>query len=493
MRLSIFLLFLALFALTTSGHIYTIDSYLNFAVTDAIGSRGTLEIPRFMMTVEGTGGHHYSKLGIGQSIAGLPLYWLGCFAERVGPGHPAFRAYSKTFTVPHEAGPITGEPQTLVRVSDKEGARVFFTTLTNALVMAAVCVVFWGLLKDFGLSRPGALWGTLLVAFATPLWIYSRDLFAEPMFALSLLGTFRLLHDPTGIDEANSGQASHRVAVAGALSCLGILARLSYLPIVALFAVYIVVTSRDKAAGVRRALRYGLYCLPALVVIALLNLRRFGGVTLTGYHTAFDKGFSVPLADGLRWNLLSPYRSIFLYAPPVALFFVGLKRFAHRYRAQLILVTSIVLLMLIMYSKWWAWHGGWCWGPRFLVPIMPLMIVPGLAVMDRYRKWLLPVGIALGVLGFCCQLGGITVNYTAIYDFWIKTGRLDWAEAGIHTFSPVPTHIKAMLATHPRHYDLWIIQACQAGRAVCVVTLLIITFAIGFALRRLARCWQTCE
>ena len=71
MRLKVFIFFLALFAATTSGHIYTIDSSLNYTVAKSIGGDGKLEIPRFMMTVEGRAGHHYSKLGIGQSVAGL--------------------------------------------------------------------------------------------------------------------------------------------------------------------------------------------------------------------------------------------------------------------------------------------------------------------------------------------------------------------------------------------------------------------------------------
>ena len=203
MRLNIFLFFLALFAISTAGHIYTIDSYLNYAVAKSLGNDGSLAIPRFMMTVEGRDGYHYSKLGIGQSVALLPLYFMGSLVEHYKPRSPAFTAYSREFTIPHDAGRIRAEPQTLIRISDEDGARVFFAALTNAFVTAGLCLMFWLVLGRFGLSQVGALWGTILLAFSTPVWIYARDLFSEPLFALSLVGAFYFLAAPREIDRAD--------------------------------------------------------------------------------------------------------------------------------------------------------------------------------------------------------------------------------------------------------------------------------------------------
>jgi hypothetical protein len=462
MRTGIFFFFLALFAVTTAGHIYTIDGYLNYSVTKSVASHGTLAIPKFMMTVEGRQGRYYSKLGVGQSLVGLPFYGVGSLVERIAPGSPLFRAYSGSFEIPHGGELITSKPQTLIKTSDEDGARVFFTTLTNAAVAAGLCLIFWMLLTAFGVSASVAFGGTLLLGFATPLWVYSRDLFAEPLFACSLVGTFYLLRSPRTLEK------HWRPALAGLASSLGILARMSFLPIAVIFAVYLTFSSGDLRTGARKTLTYSLYCLPGILILALLNLTRFGSATLTGYHTAFDKGFSNPLGQGLIWNLVSPYRSILLYAPPVVLFIVGLADFARKHCAQLLLIASIVIYVFIVYSRWWAWHGGWCWGPRFLLPIVPLLMLPGLLAMGERRRWAIPFGIMLGIMGFLVQLGGVLINYTAAYHYWIKIGRLDWAEADIHKFSPVTTHLKAVFATSPADYDLWIVQACRAAGPHCI-------------------------
>ncbi|MFH1313275.1 MAG: hypothetical protein ABIJ00_08605 [Candidatus Eisenbacteria bacterium] len=487
MRTGVFFFFLALFAVTTAGHIYTIDGYLNYSVTKSMASRAAIEIPKFMMTVEGLGGRHYSKLGVGQSLVSLPFYGMGSLVERIAPGNPLFRVYSGNFEFPHGDDLISAKPQTLIKTSDEDGARVFFTALTNAVVAAGLCVLFWMLLRSFGISSGLAFGGTLLLGFATPLWVYSRDLFAEPVFACCLVATFYLLREPGAVGE-------HRNLVfAGLASSLGILARMSFAPIVVIFAVYLIFRSGNLRAGSRRALTYGLYCLPGIMIVAILNLTRFGGLTLTGYHTAFDKGFSAPLGRGLFWNLASSYRGILLYAPPVLLFVAGFASFGRKYRAELVLIASIAIYVFVVYSKWWAWHGGWCWGPRFLLPIIPLLILPGIVVMSERPRWGIPLGILLGAVGFVVQLGAILINYTAAYSYWIKIGRLDWAEVDIHKFSPVTTHLKAVLATSPSDYDLWIVQACHTSGSRCVLILLPFVAMLVLATVRIVKHMKTAE
>jgi hypothetical protein len=179
---------------------------------------------------------------------------------------------------------------------------------------------------------------------------------------------------------------------------------------------------------------------------------------------------------------VSPYRSVFLYAPPVILFGLGFTGFARRYRKYLWLIAAITVYVLVVYSKWWAWHGGWCWGPRFLVPVVPLLLLPGLVAVSRGGKWHLAVAVGLGIWGFIVQVGAVLINYTAAYDYWIKIGRLDWAEADIHHLSAISVHLRALMATSPANYDFWIIQACrQVGWPFIPIVVGIVAFVVfGF-------------
>ena len=33
----------------------------------------------------------------------------------------------------------------------------------------------------------------------------------------------------------------------------------------------------------------------------------------------------------------------------------------------------LTALYFVVYAKWYMWHGGYSWGPRFLVPVIPFV------------------------------------------------------------------------------------------------------------------------
>src|SRR6185295_12945111 len=57
----------------------------------------------------------------------------------------------------------------------------------NALVAAVLLAVFFTGARAMGASAGGAFAATLMLGFATPLWVYSKSFMAEPLQALGLL------------------------------------------------------------------------------------------------------------------------------------------------------------------------------------------------------------------------------------------------------------------------------------------------------------------
>jgi hypothetical protein len=79
-------------------------------------------------------------------------------------------------------------------------------------------------------------------------------------------------------------------------------------------------------------------------------------------------GFSYPLFFGLLSLLFSFGRGIVFFAPGLLLSFssavTSLEQELRRsYRLWIWFLVGLVLV----YAKWWAWYGGWTWGPRFLL------------------------------------------------------------------------------------------------------------------------------
>lgn len=64
-----------------------------------------------------------------------------------------------------------------------------------------------------------------------------------------------------------------------------------------------------------------------------------------------------------------------------------------------------VVGLVPVYAKWWAWHGGWFWGPRFfLFACMPAALVLALRIGDRGATAAADA-VTLGVLGLSVWVG----------------------------------------------------------------------------------------
>jgi hypothetical protein len=154
-------------------------------------------------------------------------------------------------------------------------------------------------------------------------------------------------------------------------------------------------------------LAFGLPLLLAGLVLLWHNLVRFGHPLASGYD---DEGFTTPLYVGLYGLLFSTGKSIFLYTPISLLALPAYRVLWRRRPAETLLASGSVLVTLLYYGAWWAWYGGWCWGPRFLVPVLPLLVLPlgALLIERRWSRW---VVLVLALAGLVVQLLGTLVDF----------------------------------------------------------------------------------
>lgn len=79
-------------------------------------------------------------------------------------------------------------------------------------------------------------------------------------------------------------------------------------------------------------------------------------------------GFSYPMILGVLGELFSFGKGLLFFAPGLLFTLYVWKRIREKVMRRIFLVWLIYLAGLILvYSKWWAWYGGWFWGPRFLL------------------------------------------------------------------------------------------------------------------------------
>jgi hypothetical protein len=176
---------------------------------------------------------------------------------------------------------------------------------------------------------------------------------------------------------------------------------------------WIVIESRGPwQVGIRRGLLVA--CPVALAIIATLyyNQARFGNPWDTGYLR--DGTIAAgSMTTGMIGLLLSPGRSLFLFAPVTLLGSIALGGQWRRDRATAILFGGIVSLLFLFYASLQYWDADRSYGPRYLVAILPFLCLPLVTWFDRphadARRHLLVAVVTLSVL---VQLPGVLVDFS---------------------------------------------------------------------------------
>lgn len=276
-----------------------------------------------------------------------------------------------------------------------------------ALAVAAVFLLFMSL----GIGRRKALECSLLVAFATPLFVYSGWLYTEPVTTAILITAALLL-----FGEARPSMAR---MVAGAL-LLGFAIHLRPANVV-MMAVFVVAAAVRERAQARDGFRYRMAA--TLVVVAAVsgalyiarNYALFGSPLDFGVPAMAEGGKDLdswhnPVAVGLFGFLLSPGKSAFLFCPTIVLGVAGLARLWRKNRGLAVVCGGAPLVNLLFYSFRTQWEAGYCWGPRYLVPSLILLTLPVAALLDDPPRWLSPALWASAVVGFAVQAIGLSTN-----------------------------------------------------------------------------------
>ena len=353
------------------------DEMMNYALAESFAKLGRLDVDQ-VSTVGanpeeyGRGGHRYSKYGPAQAVLAVPLYWL---AQRLPVG------------------------------------AVDTVLLENHVLTALLAGLLYLLVRRLGYRPVVALSLSLIFFFTTPAWVHAKRFFGEPTTMLLLLLSvyWTVVGRQTG--------RRRDLALAGFFAAATVAAKYVNVVFVAPLALALAMPegSPRKIGGWLR--RFGWVAvggLPVAAALGLYNWARFGNPLESGY--ARWEQFGTPVWEGVAGLLFSPGKSIFVYAPVLLLLLFWAPAFWRRSRWLAATLLVVFALHLGVYGAWWVWWGAWAWGPRFVVPLMPLAVLLLAAGLERAlaRKSVLELA-AMGVLatlGLAVQALGVAVDHT---------------------------------------------------------------------------------
>lgn len=375
---------LAVLMLVVPGTIDVLDGQSMYQVTRSLVEHGDVTVSAPVYGVAGPHGQAYSKYGPGQSLVAVPFYLAGRAVEPLVP------AYVRP-ELPVMAASLLPAVATAVTAA--------------LLVLGAVAL---------GAELCGAVGLALLYAFATPAAVYATQWFSEALTACAVMGAVCVVLWP-------GSTASWRPLAAGCALGLAVATRLEMALLLPPLLLYVAATPG------RRVARVALFLLPLLVVLAGLGVYdalRFGNPLETGYgldHDAYALRDMHPVrslaafAQGLYGLLISPGKGLIEYAPLTLLAPLGALALWARRRALVALLSALALIVLVVHANILIrWLGGWSWGPRFLMPVLPLIVLLVAPLLDG-RRWVTPTLLVLGTVGLLVQFPALAVHEPHTY------------------------------------------------------------------------------
>jgi hypothetical protein len=173
--------------------------------------------------------------------------------------------------------------------------------------------------------------------------------------------------------------------------------------------------TRTRAPVLSRILKIAAFAAPVAIGAGIdlaYDVVRFGR-PLGGPYSGDQLGFSTPLLKGVFGLLLSPGVGLFIYTPVLLMSLLAFPWFLKQWNVEGSLILALCVVRVAFFARYWSWDGGATWGPRFLVPLIPLMLVP-LAFLPRDRRIEIAT-VLLAAVGVAIQLLGQLVPYGLYY------------------------------------------------------------------------------
>lgn len=294
--------------------------------------------------------------------------------------------------------------------------------LFNVFVCAAVCCLLFLYVLALGYSERVALLAALALGITTIFWVYSRTFFREPLASFMILSAALLIERWRA-----SRYRSIVLLILSVLAVVGALltkeAAIFALPaLVLIFLPSIRFLSPDRQ---HRLVGIGLI----LLMIAIIGFAVFSTLSNTLDFTPLytqigslinrNAAYARTIHVALHSYLLSIGGSVWGTSPIILLALPGLwmlyRRRQYRYIGVLIAVAAA---FIVGYARLREihWFGGLSWPPRFLIPIVPFLMLGTLPILDRFLRRPLRslLTTAIGLLfaySLWVQLSGVTLPW----------------------------------------------------------------------------------
>ena len=342
-----------IFFLTAKGHLEIIDTEYSVRTALAITEEASMLIeavdPAVLENVPKVDGTDkiYSQYGLGLVVVFLPVI-------------------------------LTGKAMASLIQIDQRIPIDFLLSFYNVPFAILGLWFFRSILLRLQATPEKANLAVVLLAITTAYWKYTTTDFSEITQAAFLLGALNAFLDP-------SPNKWRKISLWCALLVAIKIVFVVLLPIFAAFAWLEGRKDHGAKGSFSRFFDFCRFLIPVGLLLAAANYFRFGNPFETGYGSeASSFSWAFFQRDWFDY-LFSAQRGIFPFNPILLFALPGWFLFPLGYRNFAKLCFGLLTTWFLVMCFWKSYQGGWCWGNRLLVPILPIIFIPFVFVSIKSR------------------------------------------------------------------------------------------------------------
>ncbi|MFH1452506.1 MAG: hypothetical protein ABIH00_00820 [Armatimonadota bacterium] len=343
-------------------------------------------------------GHHYFGYGMLQALIMIPFYIKGLLLSK-----------------------ISGIDQGLLTK--------LFVNFSNCLITAFIIAGLYILSRLLNYSIKISIILGVLAGITTMLWNYSKESFSEPLSCLLFIFAFIFavlyknnLNDNVK-DKSNINKGSNKyIFLSSIFLGLSLLTKIANIIFIIPLLIYfgLIAYENKKLSSFIKAFFIVMFTILFFMLVNMyVNKIRFGSFLHLGYIDLADMGNThvhikkTGIITVFYGFLLSSGRSIFVYNPVLIAALFGIASFYKKFKKESYALLSFIIISFLLFSSVPFWYGGLCWGPRYLYPLIPFLMLPLGEVFTEKRfefikKRILPLLVILGIL---IQIPSVMANY----------------------------------------------------------------------------------
>ena len=313
---------------------------------------------------------------------------------------------------------------------------LFYGPFFSALAVS----LFFLICRTFDYNNRISLSLALIFALSTTVWAYSQTtLNIMPVTSFILISYFLFRKfEKTNIFKF--------LIFSGIIAGFGFLVRQDIILFIIPIFVYLLIFTIKRKYQVKHFFSYVLTLFPFYIIlqeIHRINYKTNTTAQLEGVSTTM--GATRWIQVNFEWVyglLFSPGVGLFIFSPILLTAFVSFCDFYNKNKSTTILFISISCTYILFYGSFLHWHGLVSWGSRYLVEIMPFLLIPLGASFQKRRSNIFKILIILLlIMGFVANLSYISQDVS-----WFVWGRPGY-ESGLYGLGKTETTLYIHEAT----------------------------------------------